>query len=211
MALARSTTIVDYLIPTRRMREVTLLRDITLIIASSLLMALSARASIVLPFTPVPITLQTFVLMLVASSLGSRRAALALLLYLVEGASGLPVFASGGGFMYFLTVPSAGYLISYPFAAFVVGWLAERGLERSYKTSILAMLPGTVIIYLVGVVWLSFWLHGNLMLAIQLGMLPFIPGDLIKLFAAAALLPSAWAFVRKFRGEPLVDDRQSEM
>jgi biotin transport system substrate-specific component len=134
--------------------------------------------------------------MLTAAALGSRRGALAMLLYLAEGASGLPVFAVGGGWAYLIAGPTAGYLWSYPIAAFVVGFLCERGLDRSFLTSIFAMLPGTVIIYALGVSWLAFMLHIGLGKAFVLGMLPFIPGDLIKMVVAALLLPTAWSIVR---------------
>ena len=196
MAIAPGTTIADYLVPARATRGKTLVRDGILVIGASLLFALSARVSIPLGFTPVPITLQTLVVMLVGAALGSRRGALAALLYLAEGATGLPVFASGGGLFYLLG-PTAGYLWSYPIAAFVVGWLCERGLDRSFATSLLAMLPGSIIIYLIGVPWLAFVVHLSLGQALIAGLLPFIPGDIIKVIIAAALLPTAWKFVRR--------------
>ena len=196
MAIAPGTTIADYLVPTRATRGKALVRDGILVIGASLLFALSARVSIPLGFTPVPITLQTLVVMLVGAALGSRRGALAALLYLAEGATGLPVFASGGGLLYLLG-PTAGYLWSYPLAAFVVGWLCERGLDRSFATSLLAMLPGSILIYLIGVPWLAFVVHLSLNQALVAGLLPFIPGDIIKVIIAAALLPTAWKFVRR--------------
>lgn len=167
------------------------------------MMVLAARASIYLPFTPVPITLQTLVVMLMGATLGSRRGALAMLLYLIEGASGLPVFAGGGGILYLLLAPSAGYLWSYPFAAFAVGYLCERNLDRRLLTSIFVMLPGTCIIYAIGVTWLGIVAHLNLWQAISAGMLPFLPGDLIKMIIAAILMPAAWQIVR--RTKPNVD------
>lgn len=197
MAIASGTTIADYLVPVRITRGKTLVRDGIVVIGASLLFALSARVSIPLGFTPVPITLQTLVVMLVGAALGSRRGALAALLYLAEGATGLPVFASGGGLLYLLG-PTAGYLWSYPIAAFVVGWLCEHGLDRSFTTSLLAMLPGSILIYLIGVPWLAFVVHLSLSQALVAGLLPFIPGDIIKVIIAAALLPSAWTIVRRF-------------
>jgi biotin transport system substrate-specific component len=163
-------------------------------------MALSARASINLGFTPVPITLQTLVVMLAGATLGSRRGALAMLLYLAEGAAGLPVFAGGlGGLFYLLLAPSAGYLWSYPIAAFVVGFLCERGLDRSFLTSVLAMLPGTAIIYAFGVTWLALVTHMSFVKAIVLGMLPFLPGDITKIIVAALLMPLAWLIVGRIK------------
>ena len=205
MAIAPGTTLADHILPARSSRSINLLRDGLLIVAFSLLMALSAHLSIFLPFTPVPITMQTLVLMLAGASLGSKRGALVMLLYLAEGAAGLPVFAKGGGFIY-LVGPTAGYLWSYPVAAFVVGWLCEKGLDRNFYTSILAMLPASLIIYAVGVTWLSVYgiptSHGidhSLYAAFLGGMLPFIPGDLLKLCIAAGLLPAAWSIVRRVR------------
>jgi biotin transport system substrate-specific component len=197
MAIAPGSTLADYLVPSSRSsRSLNLLKDALLIIGFNILMILSARASIPLWFTPVPITLQTLALMLTAATLGSKRGALALLLYLAEGASGLPVFATGGGLAYLVASPTAGYLWSYPIAAFVVGFLCERGLDRNFLTSIFAMLPGTIIIYAFGVSWLAFGIHLGLSNAFVAGMLPFIPGDLIKMVFAALLLPATWSIVR---------------
>jgi len=197
MAIAPGTTIADYLIPARANRTQALVRDGLLVIGTSILFILSARVSIPLGFTPVPITLQTLAVMLAGAALGSRRGALAALLYLAEGASGLPVFATGGGLLYLLLAPTAGYLWSYPIAAFVVGWLCERGLDRSFATSLLAMLPGSIIIYLIGVPWLAVVTHMSAAQALVAGFLPFIPGDTIKVLIAAALLPTAWTIVRR--------------
>jgi biotin transport system substrate-specific component len=200
MAIAPGTTIADYLVPSRQSRSLNLLRDVLLIIAFSLLTALCARVSIPLPFTPVPITLQTLAILLTGAVLGSKRGGLALLLYLAEGAIGLPVFApvagSPGGFLALLSF-TGGYLWSYPIAAFTVGWLCERGLDRSFLTSVLAMLPGSVIIYIFGAVQLAIVLHLSASQAFLLGVAPFLPGDLIKLIIAVLLMPIAWKLVRK--------------
>jgi biotin transport system substrate-specific component len=197
MAISPGSTLADYLVPSSRSsRSLNLLKDVLLVVGFNLLLILSAHLSIYLWFTPVPITLQTFVVMLAGAALGSRRGALVMLLYLAEGASGLPVFAGGGSWAYLIASPTAGYLWSYPIAAFSVGFLAERGLDRSFLTSIFAMLPGTVIIYALGVSWLAILLHIGLSKAFVLGMWPFIPGDLIKIVVAALLLPAAWSIVR---------------
>jgi biotin transport system substrate-specific component len=202
MAIAPGSTLADYLVPSSRSsRSLNLLKDALLIIGFNVLMILSARASVPLWFTPVPITLQTLALMLTAATLGSRRGALAMLLYLAEGASGLPVFAVGGGWAYLVAGPTAGYLWSYPIAAFVVGWLCERGLDRSFLTAFFAMLPGTIIIYAFGVSWLAFMIHLGFSNAFMAGMWPFIPGDLIKMVFAALLLPVAWSIVRAVKPE----------
>ena len=139
----------------------------------------------------------TYHLANIGGALGSRRGGLAMLLYLAEGASGLPVFAGGtGGFVHLIGF-TGGYLWSYPVAAFVTGLLCER----RFLTSALAMLPGSLLIYAFGVSWLAVSLHLNLLAAFTLGMVPFIPGDLIKLMIAAALLPVAWMVVKRVRPE----------
>ena len=168
------------------------LRDLFLILAGSWLVALFAQVEI--PLQPVPITGQTFAVLLVGAVLGSKRGALALAAYLAQGALGLPFFAGGAGGLTVLTGATAGYLVGFIGAAYAVGWLAERGLERSVRTSILPFLVGTIIIYVCGVSWLAILL-GSVPQAIEFGMLPFLVGDLVKLIIAALVLPAAWKFV----------------
>jgi biotin transport system substrate-specific component len=117
-------------------------------------------------------------------------------LYLTEGALGLPFFAGGASGMGILTGATAGYLVGFVGAAYVVGWLAERGLERSVRTSILPFLAGTVIIYVFGAAWLSIVLQ-SFSQALALGVAPFLPGDAVKLIAAALALPVAWKLVKE--------------
>jgi biotin transport system substrate-specific component len=170
-------------------------RDIFLIIAGSLLIAALAQIEILLPFTPVPITGQTFGVLLIGAAFGSKRGVAALLLYITEGALGLPFFAGGGSGLRILTGATAGYLVGFVAAAYVVGLLAERGLERSVRTSIIPFLAGTIVIYICGVTWLAILL-GGLGKAIVAGVLPFLVGDAIKLVAAALVLPAAWKLVK---------------
>ncbi|MDQ4083351.1 MAG: biotin transporter BioY, partial [Actinomycetota bacterium] len=129
--------------------------------------------------------------------LGSRRGALTLLLYLAEGAVGMPVFAGGAGIAYMLG-PTGGYLISYPVAAGLVGWLAERGWDRKLVWTAVAMSLGLIVIYVFGVAWLAGFL-GDLGTALVQGMLIFIPGDLVKIAIAALALPGGWALARRSR------------
>jgi biotin transport system substrate-specific component len=200
----RYPTLAEALFPRTGETQSGLLRDALLVTAFSLLTAACAQISIPLPFTPVPITGQTLAVLLAGGVLGSRRGALALLLYLAEGMAGLPVFAGGNtawaatrlGVPYIIG-PTAGYLFAFPIAAFAVGWLAERGWDRNLVLTAVAMLVGTVIIYVPGVVWLARYVGPQQ--AVPLGLLPFIPGDLIKLGLAAAFLPSAWLLAGKFR------------
>jgi biotin transport system substrate-specific component len=193
------TTMANVLIPLswRRTQTARLLLDAALIMAGSALVALSARVAIPLPFTPVPVTAQTFAVLLVGAALGSRRGALALAAYLAEGAAGMPVFSGGGCCVAWLAGPTAGYLWSYPLAAFTVGALAERGWDRSPGRAGLAMLAGNALIYVVALPWLAFFVGAGQVL--EAGLLPFIPGDLLKVALAAAALPAAWAIVGRVR------------
>src|SRR5258707_470156 len=198
LTLAPRTTLADYLVLARESRRLNLLRDAALIIGFSLFVALLAHVTI--PLYPVPITLQTLGVLLAGATLGSKRGGLALLLYLAEGAAGLPVFApvagSPGGYLALFSF-TGGYLWAFPIAAFVVGWLCERGLDRSLWTSALAMLPGSVIIYVLGALQLGLVLHLSFALTFAYGVQPFLIGDLLKLIVAALLLPAAWALVRR--------------
>lgn len=169
------------------------MRDLFLILGGSWLVALFAQIEI--PLQPVPITGQTFAVLLVGALLGSRRGAAAILAYLAQGAMGLPFFAGGASGLGVLTGATAGYLVGFIGAAYAVGWLAERGLERSVRTSLLPFFVGTVIIYLCGVTWLANVL-GDFNQALQLGLFPFLIGDALKLVAAALALPVAWKLVR---------------
>jgi biotin transport system substrate-specific component len=193
------TTMANVLIPRtwRRTQTARLLLDAALILAGSVLVALSARVAIPLPFTPVPVTAQTFAVLLVGAALGSRRGALALVAYLAEGAAGMPVFSGGGCCVAWLAGPTAGYLWSYPLAAFTVGALAERGWDRSPGRAGLAMLAGNGVIYVVALPWLASFVGAGQVL--EAGLLPFIPGDLLKVALAAAALPAAWAVVGRVR------------
>jgi biotin transport system substrate-specific component len=174
-------------------RTVEWLRDLLLIVAGSLLVALFARIEI--PLQPVPITGQTFAVLLVGAALGAKRGAAALGLYLAEGALGLPFFSGGAAGLSYITGATGGYLAGFVVAAYVVGLLAERGLERSVRTSLIPFLVGTLVIYVFGVAWLAVVL-GSLVDAITFGLLPFLLGDAIKLVAAALALPAAWKLVR---------------
>ena len=176
-------------------------RDAVLIVGACLFTALLAQVKIPLGFTPVPITGQTFAVLLVGAALGSRRGAAAMLLYLIAG-SWLPFYAGGAsGFVW--SIASGGYIVGFIPAAYVVGWLAERGWDRKVWI-LVAMLAGNIILYLPGLLWLSRfvlpeWACGN---TLNCGLYPFILGDLIKLYVASLLLPGGWALVN------LVDRRR---
>jgi len=165
----------------------------------TVLTAIAAQISIPLPFTPVPFTLQPMVVLLGGAALGSRLGLASQILYLAAGLAGLPVFAASPilpqGFARLLG-PTGGYLMSYPIAAFVAGYLAERGFDRRYATSVLAMFAGLAIIFTFGVLWLAFGAHVGLAGAVRTGLIPFIPADIVKVLLAATILPSVWKFLR---------------
>jgi biotin transport system substrate-specific component len=177
--------------------------DVLRVVLGSLLVALCAQISI--PIQPVPITAQTLGVLLVGALLGGRLGALSLLAYLGEGLVGLPVFAGGMGAWSPSSVPgvpvilgpTAGYLAGFVLAAGLVGWLAERGWDRRVLTAALAMVLGNLIIYAVGLAWLARFVPSGSLLA--LGMLPFLPGDALKVVLAAAALPGAWSLTRGTR------------
>ena len=162
------------------------------------LTAAAAQVSIALPFTPVPFTLQPMVVLLGGAVLGSRLGMSAQVLYLLAGVAGLPVFAASpvlpqGALR--LLGPTGGYLISYPFAALAVGWLAERGFDRRYLTSVIAMSCGLALVFACGVTWLAFFARPAAVgvdAALRTGLYPFIPADIFKIFVAAAVMPAAW-------------------
>lgn len=169
-------------------------RSLALGIGFSLLTALAAQ--VVIPLPPVPITAQTFAVLLTGALLGSRLGALAMIAYLIEGASGLPFFYGGhGGVQHLLSSPTGGYLLSYPAAAFVVGLLAERGWDRRFLTAAAAMTIGSLLILLCGWAWLSRFIGTEL--ALYEGVTKFLLGDAIKIVLAAAALPSGWAILRR--------------
>ncbi|HEV8663453.1 MAG TPA: biotin transporter BioY [Candidatus Methylomirabilis sp.] len=170
-----------------------LLRDALLIVGGSLLTALCAQ--IVIPLTPVPITGQTFAVLLTGAALGALRGTAAIGLYVVEGLVGLPVFAGGGAGLARLQGPTGGYLLGFIAAAYLTGTLAERGWDRRVRFAAVAMAAGNVVIYLFGVPWLALYLGWAD--AVTKGLLPFILGDFLKLAAAALALPGAWVLVRR--------------
>jgi len=162
----------------------------------AVLTAAAAQLSFPLPFTPVPFTIQPMIVLIGAAALGSRLGALSQLLYLTLGLAGLPVFAFSPelpqGFLR-LMGPTGGYLMAYPLAAFVTGLLAERGLDRRYLTSFLAMAVGLTVIFAGGVLWLANVVGTTTALAT--GLYPFVMVDVIKIVAAGLVLPSAWKFL----------------
>jgi len=167
-----------------------LVYEILLVAAGSVLIALSAYVAVPLPFSPVPVTGQTFAVLLVGSALGARRGAAAALAYLAEGCAGLPVFAGGAAGAHVLVGPTGGYLLGFVPGAFLCGALAERGWDRSVLGTVASMALGNVAILAPGLLWLARFVGSERVLA--LGLDPFLPGDVVKIALAAALLPLAW-------------------
>lgn len=164
-------------------------RDALLVLGGAALVGVFAQIAVPLPFTPVPLTGQTFAVLLVGASLGTVRGIVSMLLYGLAGVLGVPWFAGGAsGF----TMPSFGYIVGFIAAAGLVGWLAERGWTRTAIDTALAMVLGNVTIYAIGVTWLKFSLGATWASAITMGMTPFLIGDGIKILLAAGLFPLLW-------------------
>lgn len=184
-SIARPITLADVAVP-----HSSALSNVVLVVVASLVTAAAAQLEIRLPWTPVPISGQSFAVLLSGLVLGSRRAFLAQLLYLAYGAAGLPVFSGGAAGLVKFMGPTGGYLIAFPFAALVTGWLAERGWDRKPLSMFAAMLLGSSVIFALGLAQLSRFVPSEGLLAA--GLLPFIPGDLIKSALAAGVFPLVW-------------------
>ena len=172
-----------------------LTRTVSLVIAFSLFNALAAQFAIYIG--PIPITGQTFAVTLTGALLGSRLGAAALIAYLIEGALGLPFFAGSRGGIGVMLGPSAGYLVSFPAAAYITGAFAEHGWDRRFLTAAAAMAIGSVVILLGGWAWLMVYLRATPLVAFKMGVAPFLIGDVIKIVLAAAVLPTGWAFLKR--------------
>jgi len=189
---AHTVTVYDLIRPGSIWMEMPLLAGFNLLLVGC------AYLTINLPFSPVPITGQTFGVLLVAMALGRVRGSAVVLAYLAEGAAGLPVFAGGKAGIGALLGPTGGYLIGFLLAAYVTGWLADYSWDRGYFKSVMAMLAGNVVIFSCGLAQLSFFVPGGSVLA--MGLYPFLVGGLIKISVAAVILPSVWKFVNR-RGD----------
>jgi len=199
-------TVADLVRPAERRRAY--FYDAALIAGGSIVIALSAQIAIM---HPVPITGQTFAVLLLAALLGSRRGVLCILTYLAEGLLSLPVFAQGKGGLVAFLGPTGGYLIGFVFAAWIVGSLSERTWDRRALSTVAAMVLGSAAIYACGLAWLFCLvrvfaqpLSGGVL---AVGLYPFLAGDLLKIALAAALLPSGWKIIRHFRLDRTADIR----
>lgn len=169
--------------------------EILLVLTGTALIAVSAKVQI--PMWPVPITAQTFAVLLIAALFGAKRGTVTVLAYLGEGALGLPVFAGPTAGLAYFAGPTVGFLIGFVIATMIVGKLAEQGWDRKYLSTVAAMTLGTIAIFVCGLLWLEFFVGAkNVLVA---GLFPYIPGAVIKIALAAALLPSGWKLLKKLR------------
>jgi biotin transport system substrate-specific component len=171
------------------------IRNVSIVIAASVLVGLSAHIILPLPFTPVPISMAPFAVLLIGLVLSPRMAATALLAYLAEGAAGLPFFAPNGpGGLAHLVWPTAGYLFAFPLAAYVTAKV-YRSLSRTFFAAILATTAGSVALFAIGATWLGFALHLGVQSTIAAGVMPFLIGDALKILAASGAA-TAWKRIR---------------
>ncbi len=191
-----TATLVDTLWPVRHGAALRLSRAILLALAGSLFVAVCAHIKV--PMVPVPMTMQTFGALLIGMAFGFRLGLATLVLYLVEGMAGLPVFTNPGASPAYFLGPTGGYLVGFAVAAALVGWLGDRGWDRSVWTATVAMTLGTACIFGLGVAWLSTLIGYDK--AIVFGLTPFLYGAAVKILLAALLLPVAWSLINRFRG-----------
>jgi biotin transport system substrate-specific component len=173
-------------------------RDLLLVLAYAGLTGLAAQ--VVIPFTPVPVTGQTFAVLLGAAALGWQRAFLGMGVYMAAGLAGVPWFAQASGGTDTLSAPSFGYIIGFLFAGALVGWLAGNGFDRTPARVVLTMVAGNLVVYAFGLPWLMASIHVGLLKGLDLGVTRFLLGDALKIALAAGLLPGAWALVRRRKG-----------
>jgi biotin transporter BioY len=189
---AQNLTLIDVVFPKIESKNLALVKDILLVLSFAILTGICAKLKIEIGV--VPITLQTFAVLISGALLGSKRGALSQITYLLMGLAGIPWFSRGGGMSYVFS-PTFGYILGFVLAAFFVGFLCERGFDRKIETAILAMLVGNILIYLPGLLWLARFVGFEKVLLV--GFYPFILGDLIKLFLASLILPFGWKMVKK--------------
>jgi len=191
---AHAATLGEAVVPRRGLAT-----DLLLVCAGTALVSVAAQISITLGFTPVPITLQTFAVLVVGASLGTVRGTASLLLYLLVGIAGAPVYADQRHGWEVFSGATGGYIVGFVLAAALTGYLAERGWDRRFSTAVSVMLTGNVVIYGCGLLWLHHSLGVNWPDALEFGLYPFVPGDIVKLYLAALALPGAWKLVERIK------------
>jgi len=200
LTIAPQRVLADLIVqPTTRVRAI--VRDVLLVVSFALLTAAAAQIEIQLGFTPVPLTGQTFAVLLSGAVLGMRRGALSQLVYWMAGLTGLPFYSGGAGGWKSGTGTTLGYLVGFIVAAGAIGYLAEKKQDRNFATSLPAMLLGSTLIYSCGAAWLTTYLNIGFATgetnAISLGVAPFLVGDVIKALLAAACTTGVWAAINK--------------
>ena len=186
----KENLLIEFIWPLKKMDL--LLKNIILVILGTIIITISAKIQV--PFWPVPMTMQTFVVFIIGMAYGWKLAFSRLVVYLIEGAIGLPVFAKGGGLLYLLG-PTAGYLYGMTIAAGIIGYFAERGFNKSYFESFISLIIGTIVIFLLGVGYLGSVIGYDKALAG--GLYPFIPSEFFKIGLAVILIPSITRYINK--------------
>jgi len=190
--MEKNLTLIEAILPKIENKTISLIKDAFFVLSFAILTGICARLKI--EIGPVPITMQTFAVLLSGALLGSKKGALSQIVYLLMGLTGVPWFSRGGGINYIFS-PTFGYIVGFILAAFSLGFLCERGFDRKIERAILAMLFSNVLIYLPGLFWLAKFVDFKKALAV--GFYPFIFGDLIKIFLASSILPFCWKFIKK--------------
>lgn len=188
------TTIAQPVLADRLFARRHILTDIALVAVGAAFTALLAQIAI--PLWPVPITGQTLAVLLVGASLGAARGAASMALYAVVGAAGAPIFTEASSGIAVLAGPTGGYIVGFIAAAGLTGWLAQRRWDRRFFGAAVAMLAGSAVTFAIGLPWLAVVLGANLQDTLEWGLIPFIPGGIVKAIIAAAILPLAWRGVR---------------
>ena len=169
-------------------------QNISLMLIGTLILAFSSKVQV--PFWPVPMTMQTFAVFIIGMTYGSKLAFLTLLLYLFEGAIGLPVFAKGGGLLYLTTQPSAGFLYGMVIAAWVIGYFADKNYNYYYLKSLISLLIATFIIFIIGVTYLALVIGIGYEKALMGGLYPFLLSEFFKIVLAVAIIPSITKIIK---------------
>jgi len=192
MEKAKFKTLIDLVFPKTENKVLALLRDILLVFSFAILTGICAKLKI--EIGPVPITFQTFAVLLSGALLGAKRGALSQLAYLLMGLAGISWFSRGGGIQYIFS-PTFGYIVGFVLCAFLVGFLCERGFDRKILSCILAMILGEIVLYIPGLLWLAKFVGFERVL--KVGLYPFIVGDTLKMLLAAFILPFGWKLIPK--------------
>jgi biotin transporter BioY len=189
--MEKNLTLIEVIFPKIENKILILVRDLVLIFSFAILTGLCAKLKI--EIGPVPITMQTFSVLLSGALLGAKRGALSQITYLSMGFAGIPWFSRGGGMAYLLS-PTFGYLVGFVFASFFVGFLCQKGFDRKLERAVLAMFFGNLLIYLPGLFWLARFVGLEKVLAV--GFFPFVLGDVLKIILAGSILPLAWKILK---------------